>query len=129
MKKPVNEKKCWNCGSYGFDFDENQHTAAYCHHYEKYFPEGELPPGERTCRHWTETRPAFTISPESDNIPFQEATMKIMIIVDECFQCPHIFRLKPDSKSVCDLKEKAIPDPYTIPSWCPLPDATEKEVS
>jgi hypothetical protein len=46
--------------------------------------------------------------------------MKKIIIIDECFQCPHSFKFKPNGDLECDKKEKAIPDPYTIPSWCPL---------
>jgi hypothetical protein len=47
---------------------------------------------------------------------------KRMIIIDECFQCPHSFRFQQtDGKLECDRKEKTIPDPYTVPKWCPLP--------
>jgi hypothetical protein len=58
--------------------------------------------------------------------------MKKMIVLTECFQCPHSFKFYRDGKLECDRKEKAIPDPYKIPKWCPLPDlpvntATDKE--
>lgn len=48
--------------------------------------------------------------------------MKKMIVIDECFQCPHFFRNSVSDKLECDKKEKEILDPYKIPKWCPLPN-------
>jgi len=52
--------------------------------------------------------------------------LKKMVIVDECYQCPHAFKFQPNGKLECDKKEKAIPNPYSIPNWCPLLDAPKK---
>lgn len=49
--------------------------------------------------------------------------MKKIIIIDECYQCPHSFAFKQNSNLECDKKERTIPNPYKIPKWCPLPDA------
>lgn len=48
--------------------------------------------------------------------------IKKFILVDECSQCPHSFKFYKNGELECELKEKVIPDPYKIPSWCPLPD-------
>jgi hypothetical protein len=53
--------------------------------------------------------------------------MKKMIVLEECFQCPHSFKFSPPGDLECDLEEKTIPDPYTIPKWCPLPNAPLKD--
>jgi len=64
--KPVThlkfEKICAWCMNYTFR-DRDEYGQAYCAHYKTWFPdqqkwalegrEKSLPPGERTCKHWT----------------------------------------------------------------------------
>ena len=53
-------------------------------------------------------------------------------IVDECFQCPHFWKMANlgtnIEETVCGERERAIKDPFNIPKWCPLPDYIKKEV-
>ena len=52
--------------------------------------------------------------------------MKKMIIIAECFQCPHSFRFRDGGPLECNKKEKVIHDSYSIPDWCPLPNAPKE---
>jgi len=56
---------------------------------------------------------------------------KKIIIIDECFQCPHFYKIHNyqtnEDELDCSVKERKVSDPFKIPSWCPLPDMPESK--
>ena len=60
LARPVDEKICSECCSYGFRYRKEPGGWAYCYHFKKYFPKQRewvkdpdvKKPGERTCAFW-----------------------------------------------------------------------------
>lgn len=51
------------------------------------------------------------------------------LIIETCFECPHIHMVNYRKEYKCKSSDRTIRDPWIIGGICPLKDATEKEES
>jgi len=53
--------------------------------------------------------------------------MKKMIVIEDCWECTH-HRMGNKEQGDCAEEGREVDNADENPSWCPLPDAPEKEI-